>query len=915
MGYWGKSDAGGWHLLPYHCLDVAAVGQAYLHAHHRLRKHLAGVTGLPEDALVAWIGFFLSLHDLGKFAQTFQCQREDIRQELQGGIPLTRHGRVRHDTLGFAWWTRHLANTMVEEEWLGPKASSEAETVKEALGWWMQAVAGHHGSPPQFWDAVTLRQAFTREDDTAALAFAREARDLLLSGMVPVSPDWRDLAGASRRLSWWLAGIAVLADWIGSNTRWFDYVADSGVGLGQYWQRARMQAIAAVSESGVLPVGAAGHTDLHGLFPRITTPSPLQRACAELSLTEGPQLFLLEDVTGAGKTEAALLLAHRIMAEGRADGMYFALPTMATAGAMYGRLEVCYRRLFDKAADPSLVLAHAASALDRRFRASIFANPDVDLDGNDTGPPETAGARCRAWLAESRKRALLAHVGAGTIDQALLAILQARHQSLRLLGLFGKILIVDEVHANDAYMHQLLRQVLAAHAAGGGSAILLSATLPASMRADLVCAFRRGLDPAAANQGATGGGYPLLTRVDGGSDALALAIDTRPQLRRQVQVRMTSERAAVIDHLITATANGACGAWICNTVADARAAYEDLRKELCARGLPTGRLSLFHSRFAMGDRRRIEDSVMQDLGVEGHSRRAGRLVVGTQVLQESLDLDFDVMVTDLAPIDLIIQRAGRLHRHIRHSDGALRADGGVDARGPPVLWMHGPATTDVDVNWYKRKFPIAAYVYRDHAALWRTAHWLQRGFFRMPDDARDMVEGVFGDDDVRIAAPEVLQHSAIVEQGRQYGHASLAGFNAIDLETGYCRSGSDWPDDSRTPTRLGEEEISLRLARWDGGRWQPLLDFDDGGWEWSTVKIRASLVRQRAPLADTAMEQAALLAEASLPDRGRWSLLLPLTSVAAGETWMGQVLDERGERGELRYDRTLGLMRGKSDAG
>lgn len=917
MAYWGKSRPA-WHLLPYHCLDVAAVGQAYLRRHHRLRQHLAQALGLPEGVLLDWLGFFLALHDLGKFAQSFQGQREDIRERLQPNVAADRHSHIRHDSLGFMWWRHHLSEQAAAEEWLGPLSGADPETVEDAIDPWIQAVTGHHGKPPQSdgHDGYALSQAFTEHDDVAAKFFVGKMRHLFLSTPAPGSIDWRALAAASRPLSWWLAGIAVLADWLGSNTRWFDYVDDPDYGLPRYWRRAQRQAETALAESGVLPVEVANDSDLTRLFPRIAHPTPLQHVCAGLELTAGPQLFLLEDVTGAGKTEAALLLAHRLMADGRGDGLYFALPTMATAGAMYHRLVDCHRRLFAGGAAPSLVLAHGASHLHPQFRDSVMASPGADLDGHDGDALDTAGARCSAWLADSRKRALLAHIGAGTIDQALLAVLQSRHQSLRLLGLFGKVLIVDEVHANDAYMHQLLQQVLTAHAAGGGSAILLSATLPANMRASLAAAFRRGLGCDGSVDGATEPAYPLLTRVDASPAATAVATDTRPRLHRRVRIRQVSDRAAVIDHLLASAAAGRCGAWICNTVADARAAYRDLHEALRQRRLDTAGLSLFHSRFAMGDRRRIEDAVLRDLGKHHHDRRAGRLVVGTQVLQESLDIDFDEMVTDLAPIDLIIQRAGRLHRHLRDASGACDNDSGADVRGAPELWVYGPTPVpDAAANWYRNAFPIAAHVYPDHAALWRTAYWLQRGSFAMPEDARDMIESVFGTSDGAIDAPEALQSSADRAFGEKRGQAAQAQFNSIDFDRGYSRDGNDWLDEARTPTRLGADEVPLRLARWDGEYWRPLLGDGPGGWEWSTVKIRACHARERVELADPDMEHAVRRAEQTLPDRGRWSLLLPLNPVAAGEMKMGEVVDQRGNRVRLFYDGELGLMRKEDGAG
>src|SRR5690606_15413851 len=173
------------------------------------------------------------LHDLGKFACSFQGQREDIRERLQPGSSAACHSGMRHDSLGFLLWQQEFSRQVAEAEWLGPHAQ-DPETVEDVLDLWMQAVTGHHGRPPQT-DGAPLGQAFTPRDIAAARGFVERMRELFLGGVEPPAVEWRALAAASRPLSWWLAGIAVLADWIGSNTRWFDYVDDPDYGLRRYW--------------------------------------------------------------------------------------------------------------------------------------------------------------------------------------------------------------------------------------------------------------------------------------------------------------------------------------------------------------------------------------------------------------------------------------------------------------------------------------------------------------------------------------------------------------------------------------------------------------------------------------------------------------------------------------------------------
>jgi CRISPR-associated endonuclease/helicase Cas3 len=711
-----------------------------------------------------------------------------------------------------------------------------------------------------------------------------------------------------------MAGIAVLADWLGSNTRYFPYLDPTdqpAPPLAEYWQRAQKRAAAALAASGVMPPAPTREMPFGALFPGLAKPSPLQRWAAEVPLAPGPQLHCLEDVTGAGKTEAALTLTHRLLAAGRADGFYVALPTMATANAMYARVANVYARLFDGPA--SLVHATGQSSLLDDFVCSVVEDlgarvlPATPAERDTAQRDETASARCVAWLADHRKRALLAPAGVGTIDQALLAVLRSKHQSLRLLGLRRKVLVVDEVHACDEYMLRVLGVLLQAHAQGGGSAVLLSATLPLRARQALLAAFARGLGygPPRAAESA----YPLTTSwpspKHGFEAAISCAIETRPDVRRRVQVVQHACLDAVLALIRHALAAGQCVCWIRNTVADAVDAYDRFAAELAP-----DRLDLFHARFALHDRLSTEHRVLQSFGKDsGSAQRAGRLLIATQVVEQSLDVDFDLLVSDLAPVDRLLQRAGRLHRHRRSADGTLQADpAAADARGEAVLHLLCPPWTDEPAaDWFKAAFPKAAAVYPHHAQLWLTMRALRGGSFTMPDDARDLIETVFGED---AQAPPGLQANALAAEGQGWAARSQAQSNTIKLDQGYERGGIEWWSDSKTPSRLGEATTTVTLTRWDGARLRPWVDRAHG-WAYSSLRMAERAIAAEAPQSDAALQAALQALRDELPAQGRWTLLLPLRETPVG--WTGEAIGggTRGGPGRLRawrYDPRRGLL-------
>lgn len=901
--YWGKAkpeDSGSerFHLLPYHSLDVAACGQALLSLPRFSLTPLANALGWTRQQVEALFVFFLSLHDIGKFSLNFQGLAPNLSDALVG--PGNRSYDVRHDTLGWWLWSDDLASSLVE-------AGLSFDQNNTFWAAWMRSATGHHGMPPQerTLGGVTQRDSrsyFVDEGRQAALDFAQESAQLFLATNIPQPHGGQ--AAIFKRATWRLAGLAVLADWLGSNQTYFPYCT-SPMPLDVYWrERAMPQAKVAMTAAGLTQPALRTYDDPLELFDYLQKPTPLQKHAASMPLQQGPQLFLLEDVTGAGKTEAALILAHRLMQAGHAHGLYFALPSMATANQMYQRVGRVYRRFYTSEAQPSLILSHGARQLVKEFRDSVLHAGAQPQDLQYQAGEDTASTQCNAWLADNRKKALLAEIGVGTLDQALLAVLPARHQSLRLLGLSNKILLIDEVHAYDRYMMTLLQTLLTAHARQGGSAILLSATLPLQVRDDLIDAYRYGL-----GEGNTAPledrRYPLAVQT--GSTILSHACATRPQVRRTVTINWVTSEEGALKLVVTHARAGRCMAWIRNTVEDARRAANLLRREL-----PEDDVVLFHSRFAMGDRLDIESQVLARFGKESTgAQRRGKVLIGTQVLEQSLDFCMDAMISDWAPIDLIIQRVGRLHRHPRTLEGAFDPEG-IERRPPPVLHILGPLPDDDPPgNWYSAFFPKGCFVYPDIGRLWLGARALLRaGRIITPgeaDDAggvRNLVEAVYGRN--AEAIPPALQRATTEQLGKDYAHESQAHFNQLKLDAGYCADSSrHWFEDDRVPTRLGDATLTVYLAIEIDGELQPIRNDTNYAWENSAVRIDQRNAKALAPLWAQRFEQALQILRAQHRLLAEPAFILPLVKING--CWQGQVLNSKQEERVFSYDALEGL--------
>ena len=882
--YWGKADkegGTGFHLLVYHCLDVAAVGKVLLTNRPELLRRLADATGLSQEQATSWCVFLLGLHDLGKFAEAFQQLREDLRQQFWPDEKIRkRNYSIRHDALGWMLWQQFLRNELFDSE-----DEDLQDFINEGMDYWLTAVTGHHGWPPDDSGPGELIKSHFREfDKQAALAFSREWRALIQPDLSQLKQHFQDPGFAKRqhRASWLLAGIAVLADWLGSDSGRFRY-HDQPMPLSDYWERHALPAAReAVAAAGILPPPVQPLEQPRKLFDYLETPTPLQQACLNLPIEAEPQLFILEDVTGAGKTEAALILAARLMAAGQAQGLYIGLPTMATANAMYDRMRKVYRRLYQPGEPrPSLILSHSARHLSDTFRQSLLTAQAADPRYGDE---ESIVAQCNRWLADNRKKALLADVGIGTIDQALLAVMPARHQSLRLLGLVGKVLILDEVHAYDAYTSEPLKRLIGFHAALGGSVILLSATLTLKQRADLICAFqgRKQATPESTD-------YPLLTQANASDIIVEKAVATRASVARQVGVHLHHDETVLLEEIRAAVKAGQCICWIRNTVNDAREAWRALQ---AANWLDNDKLHLFHSRYALTDRLRIEQEMLARFGKDSTpEQRQGQVLIATQVVEQSLDLDFDRMISDLAPIDLLIQRAGRLHRHQRGE------------RGMPVLDVFTPEPIEEpQADWYKALFPKAHHVYPDTLVLWRTARLLaEKGGWKMPNDARDLLEPVYDDEG---PVPAGLIDVKTDVDGETHAERDAGRFASLQLDAGYRRN-QRWDEEARVATRLGDESRTIYLARWQDGRLTPWAREGLYLWDLSSLRVNANQFQELASADDPALQQALeeLREREKLFDNN--SLIVPL--VEEEGAWLAKGVADKGLEVEIWYSSETGL--------
>lgn len=652
------------HPLLCHLIDVAEVAHAIWERSlsRSLKQFVADACCVNVDDLGRTWAFWAGCHDLGKASPGFQRKHGPSFQELiNQGLP----------------FPPLLVNTPCYHAWitsstLGPLAADASGTSAFAATDLAIALGGHHG----LWPSSNQAQG---QDGHRGSGIWDELRLEIVNTMANLyRPAPLDQLGRSvterNAVAALFSGYVSVADWIGSDEDFFSF-EHTPRDFAEYQSIARARAERALSHHGwnrrFSPREPAAFSSL---FPPYA-PNPMQSCVIGLAekLT-GPSLVIIEAPTGLGKTEAALFLADTWTRKLDQRGIYVAMPTMATSNQMHQRVQRFLAGRFpDDPIDPLLIHGMAQWT-------EPVATPSVNIEDEGASATSPANAEIGAWFLQ-RKRSLLAPAGVGTVDQALLSVLQTRHFFVRLLGLSHKTMVFDEVHAYDTYMSTLFELLLQWLRAVNASVVILTATLPRTTRVRLMRAWQGG-DLAEIPDVQ----YPAVSWSDGEQCQSVPIEDVAP--RRVDLEQVDAESPNLVELLRWRLHDGGHAAVICNTVARAQEVFQALRE---AALVDDADLILFHARFPFAWREQIEKDVLSRYGPQNVDRSTQKrsIVVATQVIEQSLDLDFDFMVSDLCPIDLLIQRAGRLHRHVRPRPAPLQSPTIVIARslndGEPVF--------------------------------------------------------------------------------------------------------------------------------------------------------------------------------------------------------------------------------------
>jgi CRISPR-associated endonuclease/helicase Cas3 len=648
-----------------HCLNVGCVAEVLLSLlPPQLRKLIpAGAATLA------------ALHDVGKVSPGFQVKSE-------------------------AWLVQHaLRGRALEEGWswsVSDHAKISQSTVQELLRHsqlhsWAAVVGAHHGRIKG--ERVPVHEPWEKGRLRLSEVLIKEF------GPLPDQPP-------DEATIWFVAGLITIADWIGSDEKLFPQ--DARWTMAERRKRAQM-ALATIDWRPITAKQLNGFSDL---FPEIQQANSLQTE--SVRVVREPGVYVIEGPMGYGKTEAALAAAYQLIRAGKATGLYFALPTQVTSNRIHLRVQPFIERI---CAGPEAVrLAHSASWLAETDPPTQLypASPDAEARGH-----VRAG---RSWFA-SAKRALLAPFGVGTIDQALLGIVAAKHFFVRQFGLAGKVVVLDEVHTYDLYTSTLIGALVKRLRELQCTVIILSATLTEKRRRELL-----GL----ADDQPVSVAYPLVSGATG--SLLECACEAPPA--KTIQIRNMSG-ALRVEEAIERARRGECLLWIRNTVDEAQQTYRNLQSAN-SQGGPS--IALLHSRFPFFRREQLEAYWMDQLGKRPSNRPDGCVLVSTQIVEQSVDIDADLLITDLAPTDMLLQRLGRLWRHDRPTRPCPQ----------PEVWIQMPPSDDASLRDLSAKelrevLGKSARVYAPYILLRSFKEWRGRATITLPDDIRPILEATYTD--------------------------------------------------------------------------------------------------------------------------------------------------------------------------
>lgn len=738
--HWGKADGDLIHPAVLHMIDAGITAGVILkNSKNDFLRYFQQYFYLKStSSLLNWLIFLTALHDIGKISPMFQKKREDlVTAEVKTELGLNfnvqdfDHSQITYQAVmdSFGVWC-------ADDTTQGIIAS---------------VLSAHHGyfksDEGSYFDK---NWQLEREDCIKYLA-----KVFKIEGTLQIEEH----AGPAAMM---LCGLISVSDWIASDSDFFNYHPEEPKDIYDYISTRTKIAENRINN---LHMGSSKtvYTDFCKTFGFMPNDCQIKSLDAASELRH-PMLIIVESPMGSGKTEAALGAYAAIKKRDNVHGLFYGLPTQATGNQMYPRVEEYLKKSLNDPAE--LHLIHSNSDLNDDYHELKIRSVGEDYHEN---------VYASQWFCAS-KRGLTAQYGVGTIDQALMAVIRVRHMFVRLFGLSGKVVILDEIHAYDVYTETIIRCLLEWLSLCRTSVILLSATLPEKKKCGLISSFNSCAEPPSVR-------YPCIfgTDIYGGRFETAIQHEKAEEPIIIKPVKNEDISAQYLNSI-----NG-CTAVILNTVHEAQKLY------LAVKDVYDGELTLFHARFTLEDRINIERHIMDLYGKDGKRPIKG-LVIATQVIEQSLDIDFDRMITGLCPIDLLLQRAGRLHRHKRQR---------LCARELMCILPDMKSSPDFGVDgliYFKSILLKTALLVRDGLKV------------RVPEDISELIEKVYGDEDHVPGDLDVLYQKWITdERGEKYGDE----YSAMDVQLNDVKSDNrlckDMLDD--LAGRLPEERVMTRNGR------------------------------------------------------------------------------------------------------
>ncbi|MFV0548478.1 MAG: CRISPR-associated helicase Cas3' [Limnobaculum xujianqingii] len=633
-------------------------------------------------------------------------------------------------------------NPQHEEQWKGHAGVSQVTLKALNLAPLVAEIAGqHHGFSP------TVAQYTASDEIFGAQPWQEERVHLLNALKTKLQSNWPEkVTPAQARI---VAGLTSVADWIGSS----EYFDDPEVA----WEPLIDTTL---SDAGFIT--SKFKNDLS--FQQVFGFSARQIQQQFIESISGPGVYVLEAPMGLGKTEAALYAAYQMMQTGQASGIYFALPTQLTSNKIYDR----FNHFLQTVLDDSCPQRQALLLHGQAWLTQTILGEEGDLG--------------RSWF-ECKKRGLLAPFAVGTLDQALMAAMHVKHGFVRAFGLAGKVVILDEVHSYDIYTGTIMQALVKLLRDMHCTVIILSATLSRARRSELLPDHELYSDA-----------YPLITAVPTTTN-IATEIPASPPQPQSIAIKFSSDSQA-IEEALSRAEEGQQVLWIENTVADAQERYLDLAANAAEMGIACG---LLHSRYHVQGRQMNEAKWVKLFGKEDHLTRQqqGRILVGTQVLEQSLDIDADFLITRFCPTDMLLQRFGRLWRHVttpRPFTARCEA------------WIIAPELS-VAIQQPQQQFGASSAVYAPYILCRSLEVWHQRQQVTLPDDIRPLIEATYC---IREEQSEMNKWLYQLDEGdrQRKGRKVLRQLANLTLS----QAGSTLPEE--VATRYSEREtIDLLLLR------------------------------------------------------------------------------------------------------